>query len=69
MCDCIKKANDALAEHNTAVETVTTITPKGKIRERLCVPTRRMSTKKRGTPMRVFATYCPMCGVEIPGDG
>lgn len=66
MCNCIKMANKALAEHNTAVETVSTITADGKFRERLCVPTSRINTKKRGTPMRVFASFCPMCGEALP---
>ncbi len=66
MCDCIRKVNKLLREHNTELETVSAWHPKGSIEERLCVPTKRIDTRKRKGPMKVFATYCPMCGVEIP---
>jgi hypothetical protein len=67
-CGCIKLVNRELAKHNTEVETITTFTVNGKLRERLCVPTTKMDKKKRGPALKVFATYCPMCGVEIPKD-
>jgi hypothetical protein len=66
-CGCIKMVNKELAQYNTAIDTVMTFGA-GKIRERLCVPTSKVDKKKRGTAMKVFATYCPMCGVEIPKD-
>ena len=67
MCDCIKKANKALAERDTAIDTVTALTPAGKFRERLCVPTRSTKTGKRKTPaLKVFAAFCPLCGEAIP---
>lgn len=63
-CGCIKLVNKELAQHNTAVETVMTFGG-GKIRERLCVPTTKVDKKKRGNAMKVFATFCPMCGVKL----
>ena len=66
MCDCIRKVNKLLAEHNTEIQTVSLFSPKGRIEERLAVPTVRLDTKKRVGPMKLFATFCPMCGAEIP---
>lgn len=66
MCKCIAMADKALLEHNTQIDTVLTFTPGGKLRARLCIPTARIDTKKRGAPMRMFASHCPMCGEEIP---
>jgi hypothetical protein len=67
-CGCIKMVNRELAKHNTQIDTVLTFTPAGKLRSRLCVPTTKKDKAKRGTVMKVFATYCPMCGVAIPPD-
>lgn len=66
MCNCVRKVNRLLAEHNTTIVTVTAINPSGGFEERLCVPTRRVDTRKRKASMRLFATFCPMCGVEYP---
>lgn len=66
MCDCIKKVNRMLAKENTTIVTVTAIHPSGWVEERLCVPTGRVDTRKRKAPLRLFATFCPMCGVEYP---
>lgn len=62
MCDCVRKVNKLLAEHNTVVEDCTVFSKAGKVESRLCVPTVRIDTKKRKGPMRVFASFCPMCG-------
>lgn len=63
LCDCIAKVNKLLSEHNTAIDMTDTINMKtGKFEPRMTVPTARIDTKNRKGPMRVFATYCPMCG-------
>jgi len=66
MCDCISKVNRLLREHNTEIDAVSAWHPKGWIEERLLVPTRRIDSKRRKGPMKVFASFCPMCGKEIP---
>jgi len=66
-CDCFTKVNRLLREHNTAVDLCDTINMKtGNFERRMVVPTKRIDTKKRKGPMRVFATYCPMCGDKYP---
>jgi len=67
MCNCITVANKALREHNTAIHLVDTINMKtGNFERRMSVPTARIDAKKRKRPMKVFATYCPMCGEKYP---
>jgi hypothetical protein len=66
MCDCVHKANKVLAEHNTKIDMVDTISmTTGKFEPRMAVPTTRIDTKKRGTPMKVFAGFCPLCGAKL----
>lgn len=68
-CDCFTKVNKLLQEHNTAVALCDTINMKtGNFERRMVVPTARIDTKKRKGPMRVFATYCPMCGEKYLHD-
>jgi hypothetical protein len=63
MCDCVQIVNRELAKYNTHVDMVDTINMKTrKFEQRMAVPTARVNTKKRGSPMKVFATFCPMCG-------
>jgi hypothetical protein len=62
--------NRALAEHNTHVDMVDTINmTTGKFEQRMAVPTARINTRKRGSAMKVFATFCPMCGEKYPDTG
>ncbi len=67
MCDCFTKVNRLLREHNTAIDLCDTINMKtGNFERRMIVPTARIDKKKRKGPIRVFATFCPMCGEEYP---
>lgn len=67
MCNCISLVNRELAKHNTEISMVDTISMvTGQFERRMSVPTQRINTRKRGTPMKVFATFCPMCGEEYP---
>ena len=56
MCECIKRVNEKLAEHNTRIE-VPWIGPQLPF-----VTTIKLDEKKRGKPVRMFATHCPFCG-------
>lgn len=71
MCSCFTKANKLLSEHNTAIDMADTISMKtGNFERRMMVPTTRIDTRKRKGPMKVVATYCPMCGEKYPhADG
>lgn len=62
MCNCIELVNKELAERNANTEihvpfTLSKIT-------RVCVETEKIDDKKRGKPMKVFASFCPFCGKE-----
>jgi hypothetical protein len=70
MCDCLSMVNRELAKHNTHVDLVDTINmTTGKFEQRMAIPTARTNTRKRGSPMKVFATFCPMCGEKYPETG
>jgi hypothetical protein len=67
MCNCVSKVNKLLSEHNTVLDLVDTICMKtGRLEARMTVPVRRFDSKKRKGPIKVFATYCPMCGGKYP---
>jgi hypothetical protein len=67
VCNCVTKVNKLLTEHNTVLDLVDTIDMKtGRLEARMTVPVRRLDPKKRKGAMRVFATYCPMCGKQYP---
>jgi hypothetical protein len=62
MCDCIRKANKALAAHNTAIDSKLTFSADMKSQgEKLFVPTRKINAKGK-RPMTVWANFCPLCG-------
>lgn len=62
MCDCVQKANDALAPHKTRLSGGVMMTG----RFVLCVATERTDMNKRKHPMNVFCSYCPFCGEHWP---
>lgn len=67
MCNCVQLVNRELAKHNTHIDMVDTISMvTGQFEQRMAVPTARIDTRKRKGPMKVFATFCPMCGEEYP---
>ena len=67
MCKCVSLVNKKLAEHNTEICLIGTINPKnGRYEERMIVPTIKLNNRKRGNAMKVFASYCPMCGEKYP---
>lgn len=62
MCDCIRKANKALAAHNTAIDSKLTFSPDMKSQsEKMFVPTRKINSKG-SRAMTVWAAYCALCG-------
>lgn len=67
MCNCISKVNKLLSEHNSVINLVDTIDmTTGRLTARMTIPVRRLDHRKRKEAMRVFATYCPMCGEKYP---
>lgn len=62
MCECLAKVNEELAKHNTRIE-IPWIGPQVPF-----VQTIKRDEKKRGKPVRMFATFCPFCGVKYPTE-
>ena len=66
-CDCVAKANKALAAHGCHVETSLMIDPAtGKSWSVLCLPVRALETvgrKRRPKPPRIIMAFCPFCGL------
>jgi hypothetical protein len=71
VCDCIKKANKELAAHNTVIDTVAVIDKNSfeqkvlRTRQKICVPTKKLNSKGRSKPLRVFVNFCPLCGEAV----
>jgi hypothetical protein len=59
MCDCIKTANEHLAQFNTKIE-LPFWTRSGA--RAPFVLTMKIDPKKRGKPKMMFASCCPFCG-------
>lgn len=59
--DCVDRVNALLKEHNTRLMDVITLDGK----ERIALATSKADDKVRKKPVLFFATYCPMCGIEL----
>lgn len=64
MCDCIEKTNAEFAKRglNTVIQQAM-IGPKTPF-----IETAKADPKKRGSPCKLFASYCPMCGTEYSAE-
>jgi hypothetical protein len=67
MCDCRKRINEALAQYNTKIEPVFSLSGDG---GSLAMPwpiTTVQIEKGRGKQkaMGLFAAFCPFCGVSM----
>lgn len=59
-CTCIESVNTFLAQSNTQIHLPMFVvggTPKP------FVETIKLDEKKRGKPVKMFATFCPFCGL------
>jgi hypothetical protein len=59
MCDCIKTTNAHLLQHNTRIM-LPMLGPQLPF-----VETMKVDSKKRGLPVKMFASYCPFCGEKL----
>jgi len=67
MCSCIKKANKTLAGMDMQIDTASVLETQGKKarwRERLYIPLTPI-VGKAPKPMRLFVSFCPMCGEAV----
>lgn len=63
MCDCIEKANKALAECNTQLDVREAMNMKtGTISRVICIPTMKINNRIRKPKAVLFCNYCPLCG-------
>jgi hypothetical protein len=62
-CDCIEKANKALAVHNAVVDARECFNTKtGKIERVLTIPTRKINARIRRPLYILIGKFCPFCG-------
>lgn len=59
-CGCGQRVDDHLKAYNTQLLS-DLFGP-----YRAFIETIKADSKKRGKPMKMFATYCPFCGVKYP---
>jgi hypothetical protein len=73
MCDCIQRIQEELEGNgsNTMLDIPLVIFTKTmEIKpSRVIVATRKRDSKKRGNAMKLFATYCPFCGIPYDEPG
>jgi hypothetical protein len=59
---CFVAANKSLADSNTEMDFAYMITEGG---VRPIIATMKIDSKKRGSPKRLLASFCPFCGSEL----
>lgn len=62
MCNCIADTDAYLAQHNTKIH-VPWVGPQIPF-----VETIKLDEKKRGKPVKMFASHCPFCGEHYPTE-
>lgn len=63
-CSCIETVNAKLADRNTQVHLPWFVIGGGTPRP--FVETIKVDEGKRGKPTKLFASFCPFCGVKYP---
>lgn len=61
MCKCIDRVNRELAKRNTKVEVILSVDASLLIGIR----TSKVDELRRGKPVTLLATFCPMCGKKL----
>lgn len=60
---CFESADEQLGKENTRLEFAYLVPG---LEERLVIGTVKANTQVRGKAVRVFANFCPFCGVHLP---
>jgi len=69
MCECVKKLDEQLVEHNGRIAMALTMSKDmSRMGERLLVATEKIDTKKRKPIPKLMATFCPFCGDKWPAE-
>lgn len=67
MCDCIARVNEKIKDFNTEISIgIDFVT--GKSTPPMIVTT-KANHSSRVKPKRLFASFCPLCGVKLGADG
>lgn len=62
---CFAAADKALAEHNTGIDYVYSITDSD---VRVRIGTYKLNTAKRGKAKTLLASHCPFCGAKLGSE-
>jgi hypothetical protein len=65
MCECMKKMNEHLAQHNGRLATGIQITESMGLKERHLLATEKIDKAKRSPVPSVMCSYCPFCGEKL----
>lgn len=67
MCDCIKKIDAELKDHNGRIALAILLPAEGSnaLRSRVLVRTEKLDANKRKSVPAVMASYCPFCGEHV----
>lgn len=67
MCDCIAKANAALADKNTRITQGLAFKAKDMSYNgvHIFIATEKVSSRRRVGPVRIGCTFCPLCGERL----
>lgn len=68
MCDCIKKVNASLAEHNGQLAFGFVINEGMGLKQRILISTEKLDKAKRKPVPYVTASHCPFCGSRFDAD-
>lgn len=60
---CIADTNALMADRNLQIEPIFSLY--GGDQEYIAIATAKIDSKKRGTTQRLFASFCPFCGVRL----
>ena len=65
-CDCIKRLDEFLLRRNTQL--VVDMFTDGTRPESIALRTQLIVKKRGARPVRILASYCPICGVPYPSS-
>jgi len=67
MCNCIEDLDELLAQKNTKISAAIQFSKNGILSARQpIIMTEKINPKKKEGPVKLFPSYCPFCGEQMP---